>query len=95
MSEPVARFAPWWGVAVAVARRPQLWATALRQMRRTAPRGWWRRRPFLPVPGGDYLRFRSITHYGTPDHRPEPDDVVDYLAWCRLVQRTTSAGAGS
>lgn len=52
-------------------------------MRRTAAPGWYRRAPFLPVPTGDYLRFRLITQYGDPNHRPEPADVVNYLAWCR------------
>jgi hypothetical protein len=70
-------------VGVALARRPRLWPTAVRQMRRTAAPGWYRRVPFLPVPSGEYLRFRLITQYGDPDHRPEPDDVINYLAWCR------------
>ena len=73
----------WMRVAAAVALRPDLWGTAVRQMRRTAPRGWWRRPPFLPVPSGGYLRFRLVTQYGAADHRPEPADVVNYLAWCK------------
>jgi len=73
----------WLRVAVAVGRRPRLWRTALRQLRRTAAPGWYRRPPFLPVPSGDYLRFRLITQYGDPNHRPVPSDVVNYLAWCR------------
>ncbi|MFZ4811740.1 MAG: hypothetical protein ACOYL9_10380 [Ilumatobacteraceae bacterium] len=73
----------WLRIGGAVARRPSLWTTAVRQMRRTAPSGWWHRPPFLPVPAGDYLRFRLVTQYGDPHHRPEPDDVVNYLAWCR------------
>ncbi|MFK8023639.1 MAG: hypothetical protein AB8G26_06720 [Ilumatobacter sp.] len=68
---------------VAVVRRPSLWPTAVRQMRRTAPPGWWRQRPFLPLPSGEYLRFRLLTQYGDADHRWEPDDVVAYLGWCR------------
>ena len=70
-------------VALGVARRPRLWGTALRQMRRTAPSGWWKRRPFLPLPSGDYLRFRLITQYGDANARVEPADVLNYLAWCR------------
>jgi len=70
-------------VVLAVARRPSLWLTAARQARRTATVGWWRRRPFLPVPSGDYLRFRMLTHYGDTDRAPEPQDVVNYLTWCR------------
>lgn len=75
-------------VVVAVARRPRLWTTAMRQWRRTTPRGWWRRWPFLPVPARGYLHFRLVTQYGRPDHRIEAGDVVDYLAWCRLHDRT-------
>lgn len=75
-------------VAVAVLRRPSLWLTAARQARRTATAGWWRRAPFLPVPSGDYLRFRMVTQYGDADRQPDPDDVVAYLAWCRDWDRS-------
>ena len=70
-------------VAVAVARHPRLWPVALRQWRRTTPTGWWRRWPFLPVPSGEYLRFRVLTQYGDSDTRASGVDVVNYLAWCR------------
>ena len=73
--------------AGAVARRPDLWSTALRQARRTAPTGWWRRPPFLPVPSREYLAFRSLTQYGETQRSPSPEDVVDYLAWCREWDR--------
>jgi hypothetical protein len=69
-------------ISLAVARRPGLWPTALRQAVRLAPSRWWVRAPFLPVPSRSYLRFRSITQYGDPDQRAEPDDVVNYLRWC-------------
>jgi hypothetical protein len=67
----------------AVAARPGLWPTALREARRLAPAGWWRRPPFLPLPDRAYLRFRLETQYGSADHRPVPADVVSYLEWCR------------
>ena len=51
------------------------------QVRRLAPRRWWARRPFLPVPDRAWLRFRMETQYGDPAHRPEPDDVVAWLEW--------------
>ncbi|CAB4878283.1 unannotated protein [freshwater metagenome] len=73
----------WFRIIVAVACRPRLWATAVRQMWRTAAPGWYRRAPFLPVPAGEYLRFRLVTQYGDAHHRPEVADVVNYLAWCR------------
>ena len=70
-------------IARAVIRRPELWSVALRQWRRTTPSGWWKHRPFLPVPSGDYLKFRLVTQYGDANHRVDPADVVNYLAWCR------------
>ena len=70
-------------LVAAVVARPRLWGTALRQCRRTAAPGWWRRSPFLPLPGGDYLRFRLVTQYGSDDARVVASDVIDYLAWCR------------
>ena len=69
--------------AAAIARRPTLWPTAIRQVFVLASPGWWRRRPFLPLPDPGYLRFRLITQYGDGDHRMEPADVVTYLRWCR------------
>jgi hypothetical protein len=66
----------------AVASRPGLWPTALRQAVRMAPRGWWRRPPFVPVPDPSYLRFRLQTAYGN-DGEPTAEDVVAYLRWCR------------
>src|SRR5262249_6507597 len=58
--------------AWAVLGKPSLWPTAVHQVRVLAPRGWWRRRPWLPVPDPDYLRFRLVTQYGDPEHAPEP-----------------------
>lgn len=66
--------------------------TAVRQMKRTAPPGWWKHRPFLPVPSGEYLRFRLITQYGDPEHAWEPDDVVNYLEWCRNFEAGRNPG---
>jgi hypothetical protein len=75
-------------VCWALTRRPHLWGTAIRQTRRTARPGWWRHRPFLPVPSGAYLRFRLQTQYGDTDTPPDPSDVVSYLEWCRDWDRT-------
>lgn len=70
-------------VAVAVLRRPRLWPTAVRQARRTVAPGWWRRRPYLPLPSREYVDFRLLTQYGDSRHAPDPSDVVNYLAWCQ------------
>lgn len=75
----------WLGRAVrAVAAHPSLWATAVRQTLVLAAPGWWRRRPYLPLPAPDYLRFRLQTAYGGDgDRPPDPGDLVTYLRWCR------------
>ncbi|MFM7047602.1 MAG: hypothetical protein ACKOXX_06865 [Actinomycetota bacterium] len=72
---------------LAVLRRPSLWVTAVRQMFRLAPNGWWRKAPFLPLPDERYLRFRLETQYGDAMHSTEPRDLLTYLAWCRSYQR--------
>ncbi len=73
----------WAAVAVAVARRPVLWPVVLRQARRLARPGWWRTRPFLPVPDRAYVRFRVLTSAGDPDAVPAPSEVVAWLDWSR------------
>ncbi len=70
-------------VLMAVVVRPDLWGTATRQLFRLAPSGWWRRRPFLPLPDRDYLAFRMETMYGDAGAAPAGSDVVTYLEWCR------------
>ena len=55
-------------------------------MRLLAAPGWWRHRPWLPVPDPGYLEFRLITQYGDAGHPPEPADVVAYLHWCRAYR---------
>ena len=70
-------------VVAAVAVRPTLWPTAVGAVFRLATPGWWRRRPFLPLPDGRLWGFRMVTAYGRPDATPDADDVVSYLEWCR------------
>jgi len=72
----------WWRATLLVLARPRLWLTALRQAQRLARPRWWARMPFLPLPDPDYLRFRFETQYGS-EGRPDPHDLVDYLAWCK------------
>lgn len=67
--------------------RPDLWPTAVRAGLSLAPRGWWRRRPFLPIPDSRWLEFRMATAYGTPgpdEASPfEGDDLITWLEWRR------------
>lgn len=68
----------------AIAARPRLWPAAVSAIRRLAPRRWWLRPPFLPVPHRDYLRFRHMTGFGGDGSLPaEPDDLIQWLEWCR------------
>ncbi len=76
--------ARWLGRSViGLARHPGLWATAVRQVFVLAPPGWWRTKPFLPLPDADYLRFRLQTAYGDADSAPPTQDLISYLHWCR------------
>lgn len=78
------------GVLVgAVARRPDLWWTALGTLGRQAPASWWRTPPHLPLPDRRLWEFRMVTAYGRPDAVPERSDVIAYLEWCRAT-----AGSG-
>jgi len=74
-------------VAAVVLRHPSLWVTGMRQGVQLVPTRWWTRRPYLPVPSRSYLEFRLVTQYGDISHRPEPEDVLNYLRWCRDWQR--------
>lgn len=91
-------------VSLTVLARPGLWATALRQIGRLAPRRWWARPPFLPVPPRRYVRFRMVTAYGgdgSASAAAVAKDVVAYLEWCRSfrsgpeMERNTAPGARS
>jgi hypothetical protein len=90
---PTSTVSPAWlaSAALAVAARPWLWATAVRQLARLTPRGWWRRPPHLPLPDPAYLRFRLVTAYGGSGGAPAPGDVVTYLHWCRAWPHVTDA----
>ena len=72
-------------VLSAVWSRPALWGAALGAVRRMARRGWWRRPPFLPMPGAAYWRFRLVTANGGDGETDAlaPSDVISYLRWCR------------
>ncbi len=68
--------------AAPVARRPDLWATALRSAIDLTPSGWWRRAPFLPVPDRSWMRFRLVTAYGGDGSAPiDGGDLITWLEW--------------
>ena len=85
-SAPARRWGHDAGVVLsAVWSRPALWGAAVGALRRMARRGWWRRAPFLPVPGEAYWQFRLETVYGGDgsDAGLTREDVVAYLRWCQ------------
>lgn len=75
------RSVPMLAVAGAVARRPALWAEAVRTLPALARRNWWRTPPFLPLPDPAYLAWRVGTAYGDPRGPIDERDVVAYLEW--------------
>ncbi|MEX1005095.1 MAG: hypothetical protein WD990_09435 [Acidimicrobiia bacterium] len=52
-------------------------------------RGWWRRRPFLPLPDRRHLAWRRWTAYGS-DQPAERRDITTFLLW---ADRQRRAGA--
>jgi hypothetical protein len=80
-------------LVVAVAGEPELWPTAVRQLWRLAPTGWWRRPPFLPVPDRDYLGFRLQTMYGDTTRDPASTDLLTWLRWCRQFDQLQTGRA--
>ncbi len=47
-----------------VLKRPSLWIIAITQFLAFVPTGWWRTKPFLPLPRESYLEFRTKTVFG-------------------------------
>lgn len=88
VAEPDAKGSLWWlAAAVAVLRRPSLWAAALSQAMALVPRKWWRRPPRRPTPAPRWIAFRMETAYGHERARPAPEDVTTFLEWCRESRR--------
>lgn len=79
----------------AIAKRPDLWLTALRQARRLMPTRWWRRPGASPLPPREYIELRMQTQYGHNDATPTSQDVVNYLQWCRDIRSDRPARSSS
>jgi len=85
-AETRARFGRNAAVALwAVLPRPWLWWPALAAIARLSRRHWWRRPPFLPLPGSAYWHFRMVTAFGgsAGSDALTSADIVAYLQWCR------------
>jgi hypothetical protein len=70
-------------VVLAVIIRPWLWPTAVGTLFAMAPRHWWTRRPFLPIPDAEVVAWRKATAYGCSSAPMTSHDVVSYLEWRR------------
>jgi hypothetical protein len=68
-------------------RRPTAWWSSATSAIRFAPRGWWRRPPFLPLPDSRYWRFRMETAFGDEEAVPALDDLVTAIHWSRRARR--------
>ena len=73
-------------VVFAVMIRPWLWAIAIGAMFALAPERWWARKPFLPIPDADVIKWRKATAYGSSSAAMTPHDVVSYLEWRRTAR---------
>jgi hypothetical protein len=75
-------------VLCALLPHPSLWWAGIAALVRFSRRGWWRRPPFLPVPGESYWDFRLVTAFGGQGNEVslERHDVVAFLQWCRRTR---------
>jgi hypothetical protein len=73
-------------LAMALLARPRLWPAAVAAAWSLAPRAWWRRRPFLPLPDRRWMEFRLATAYGASG-KLRQDDLVAWLEWRQRFPR--------
>jgi hypothetical protein len=48
---------------------------------------WWTRAPFLPLPAGEYVRWRKFTAYGDHSKRMDWADVSTFNRWSDQLRR--------
>lgn len=53
---------------------------------RLRARGWWRRRPYLPLPDRAYWRFRVMTATGSVTGPLDVRDVLQAAQWSNRVE---------
>lgn len=74
-------------LAVGLLRRPALIPAALNAALSLAPRQWWKKAPYLPIPDDGFVRFRQATANGDPNSPIELEDFLEWLEWRQLHQR--------
>ncbi len=77
----------WSAYIDAVLMHPASWREALRAAWAHRRRGWWHRRPFLPIPSSRHLAWRMETAYGSSAAPMDERDLEEYLKW-RRAQRS-------
>ena len=77
--------AAWTRLSLGLARRaiisPRLARDLLVVLWHFRRRRWFVRPPFLPLPSGDYVRWRMYTAYGDERAVPPVDDMIRYAHW--------------
>jgi hypothetical protein len=64
-----------------LSRHPSQVPVVLRAGWRLRARQWWRRPPFLPLPGESYWHFRMITAAGSPAATLSAREIVKAATW--------------
>jgi len=76
---------------LAVVIRPGLWREAVGAAGAMARRHWLRRRPHLPLPDPDYMRWRIQTAYGadagSASAAQRARDLISYLEFRRELRQ--------
>ena len=70
-----------------ILRNPTLAIEAIRFAWATAPAGWIRRPPFLPLPDPAYRDWRLTTAYGRSDAPTTTTEMREFLEWRRGMRR--------
>jgi hypothetical protein len=69
------------GVLRHLARHPSNVPLLLGASWRLRATGWWRRKPFVPLPDPAYWRFRLSTATGSPSGSTSVREVVEFAKW--------------
>jgi hypothetical protein len=64
-----------------LSRHPSKMPVVTRAGWRLRARQWWRRPPFLPLPGESYWHFRMITATGSTSATLSAHEVVNAATW--------------
>ncbi len=75
------------GLSRYLARHPRDIGTVLASAWVLRRNGWWRSRPFLPVPDSQYWQFRRSTANGNNPRELTGEEIVAAARWSRHERR--------